>query len=291
MPETITLNIEGHKLAALALNPGADGEPLILIHGITSSIYNWIPEQQPLLLARGPCYALSLPGHYPAAFPPGFQDKDLTAETIARLMTAAIRELAGQGPVTLVGHSTGGFAALDIAAYTPGLARRILCIAGFAQGQWIGPLGLYQRLARSGSLGTALFKSAYSFSRTSPATFRYVMRFYVNDVKAFYNHPFTGAALEAIYPAFQKLDLDAMATYFRVMPDTDISDKLPMISAATLAIAGDRDNIVPPAQARLIAERVPNAALALVAGAGHLPFTERAEEYDRIVTDWFERTD
>lgn len=66
------IQVEGHTLAALPLNPGASGEPIFLIHGISSSVYFWLSEPSPLLLEQGPCYSLSLPGHYPAAFPAGF---------------------------------------------------------------------------------------------------------------------------------------------------------------------------------------------------------------------------
>jgi len=37
-PEYINLNIDGHRLCAICLNPEAQGEPIILIHGITGSI-------------------------------------------------------------------------------------------------------------------------------------------------------------------------------------------------------------------------------------------------------------
>jgi pimeloyl-ACP methyl ester carboxylesterase len=77
---------------------------------------------------------------------------------------------------------------------------------------------------------------------------------------------------------------------FHVMPQTDIGDLLPRITAPTLVIAGDRDPIVPPEQSRVIADRVPNAELALIRGAGHMPFMERADEYQRALGDWLRRT-
>jgi pimeloyl-ACP methyl ester carboxylesterase len=65
---------------------------------------------------------------------------------------------------------------------------------------------------------------------------------------------------------------------------------LPRITAPTLVVAGNCDPIVPPEQSRLIASRVPNAELVLIRGAGHIPFMERANEYQRALGDWMRRT-
>jgi pimeloyl-ACP methyl ester carboxylesterase len=165
--EPIILHIDGHQLAAVCLNTDASGQPVILLHGITSSLYAWA-IQPPCVLAQGPCYSLSLPGHFPAIFPADLRPQALTAETIAHVLVAAIRELVGDRPVTLIGHSTGGFAAL--------------------------------------------------------------------------------------------------------------------------ALTGDRDPIVPPAQAQQIAGLVKRGELAVIAGAGHLPFAERATEYNAILTQWLTHT-
>jgi pimeloyl-ACP methyl ester carboxylesterase len=284
-----TLHVKGHTLAALAINPETAGQPVFLIHGITDSIYSWA-DPPPYLREAGPCYSLSLPGHYPAMFPAGFSHESLTAEMMARVLAAAIRELVGSQPVTLIGHSTGGFAALAIAAYTPPLARRVVSVAGFAHGQWTGALGVNQKLARSGALGQAMFKLIYKTGCLSPNVLLAFMRIYLADAQAFYAYPSVPALLKAAYPVLQQLDLDAMIHYFRRMPDIDISAMLPHIIAPTLVISGDHDPIVPPAQARLIAQKVPQAELALIPGAGHLVFAERAQAYNQILSDWLRRT-
>ncbi|MBN1888498.1 MAG: alpha/beta hydrolase [Thermoflexales bacterium] len=284
------MQIEGHTLAALPLNPGAAGQPLVLLHGITGSINFWITAPPPYLLEQGPCYALSLPGHSPAAFPAGFRAESLTAEMIARVLAAAIRELVGSQPVTLIGHSSGGFAALSIAAHTPEIAQRVLSIAGFAHGQWTGALGLYQRLVRSGSLGQGLFKAIYKSAGASRTMFRLGWTMYVADRRAMDAYPYLDQALNNTHPDVKRLDLDAMIHYFSRMPEIDISNLLPRITAPTLAVAGERDPIVPPAQARLVAHEVPNAELALIEGAGHMPFLERPAEYERVVSSWLRKT-
>lgn len=108
---------------------------------------------------------------------------------MARVMADAIRQIAGDRPVTLMGHSTGGFASLNIAAHYPQMARRVVSISGFAHGRWIGFLGFYQRIVRMGTAGKALFKSLYRLAGANSVMFRAALRIYAADVKALYAHP------------------------------------------------------------------------------------------------------
>jgi pimeloyl-ACP methyl ester carboxylesterase len=282
------MNIEGHKLAALSFNPDTPGTPIILLHGITASIATYLTDDLTGLISRGPCYSLSLPGHYPARFPPGFRQDALTAETIARLLTATIRELVGERPVALVGHSTGGFAALAIAAYTPGLARYVISVAGFAQGRWGGMLGRNQKLVRRGSLGRLVFKAGYELSRSTRAGHRALLRLYAANPEAMYAYPYLEATIDNYFPYLKHLDLEAMVDYFTVMPDIDISPLLPRITAPVLAITGDQDVIVPPSQSRLIANTVPHADLVVINNAGHLLFWENPTQYNQVVEEWLQ---
>jgi pimeloyl-ACP methyl ester carboxylesterase len=291
MSEVHTLHVGGHKLVAVALNASdTPGHPVILLHGISGSVRFWGPDQIPAFLEQGPCYALSLPGHHPAAFSSDFQKEQLTAEMIGRVLAGAIFELVEGQPVTLAGISTGGFAALAIAVYTPELARRIVSISGFCQGRWTGMLGAYQWLVRHGVVGRAFFKAAYQIGRTNPGMYHYVWRIYAADVKALYAYPYFRACTDASYPDFKRLDLSSLADYFEVMPDIDICDLLPSINVPTLVLAGDCDPIVPPDQARLIGQLIPESDLVMINGGGHLLFAERSAEYQQALGDWLSTT-
>jgi pimeloyl-ACP methyl ester carboxylesterase len=280
------MQIEGHKLAALSFNPDTPGTPIILVHGITSSIASFSLRDLSLLIPRGPCYSLSLPGHYPAAFPAGFRREELTAETIARLLIAAICELVGERPVALVGHSTGGFACLDIAAHRPDLAHWVISIAGFAHGRWGGALGLNQTMVRCGVVGRRMFKLVYQVNRSSPGMHRAMLCLYVANPRALYSYPHLDAGIAGYLPYFKQLDLDAMVDYFTVMPGVDISPLLPRITAPVLALTGDSDPIVPPSHAKLIAGAVCQGDLVVVDRAGHLLFWENPDPYNHALEEW-----
>lgn len=284
-------DIEGHTLAALHLNPDATGNPVILVHGITGNIAAWQFNPLPFILEQGPCISLSLPGHFPAAFPAGFKQEQLTVKTLARVLAKAIHGMVGEQPVTLMGRSTGGFAALNIAAHYPQMASRIVSIAGFAYGRWTGFLGFQQRLVRMGETGRILFKSFYRLAGASPGVFRHVLRKYVDGSSVRNTDPgLLEQVIESNVVNYRNLDLDAMVQYFLAMPEMDISSLLPRIRVPTLAIAGERDRTVPPDESRKIASLVPNAELALIPGAGHLSFFDCPPEYQARLSSWLQKT-
>jgi len=282
------MQIEGHKIVALSFNKERATVPIIFIHGITASVNSWVIGQVPVF-EKFPWLSLGLPGHYPATFPPDLHAKDLTAEMMARILTTAIHKLVGEQPVILIGHSTGAFAALSIAAHTPDIARGVCSMAGFARGKWTGALGILQRLARFGSIGRAMFKASHKILASSRAMYKNAFKLYAVDRRAIYSQPGLKAFINLNYPDRKHLDANAMLHYFERMPDIDIGHLLPRITAPTLLLAGDSDPIVPPAQSRLIAAKVPNSELVSFKGVGHLPATERTREYHRIITDWVEK--
>jgi pimeloyl-ACP methyl ester carboxylesterase len=284
------LNIDDHKLAVACLNRGANGEPVILLHGITSSISFWEVNPAKYLLDMGPCYAISLPGHFPAVAPDKFKNTPLSAETLVTLLEKAIRQIAGEKTVTVIGHSTGGFAALALAAYKPEIIHRAVSISGFAHGRWTGALGIYQHAVKLGWLGETYFKLMNRMLMLAPALFRWAFRFYAADSQALYAHPDADEGVERGFPNFCRLALDDIIRYFKDMPQIDITSQLANIRAKTLVITGDSDPIVPPAQSYEIARLVQGTKLITLKGSGHLPFLERSVEYNQSLSDWLANT-
>jgi pimeloyl-ACP methyl ester carboxylesterase len=79
------------------------------------------------------------------------------------------------------------------------------------------------------------------------------------------------------------------ARYVRSYP-TDLQtlgDLLPEIRTPIQIIAGERDPLVPPANARYLHDRLPNSQLALL-DTGHFAWEDGAEEWGSIALDWIQ---
>lgn len=286
------IDVEGHLLDAQGFNLHLDSPALVFLHGITGSNAQWRYGGDAPYLARFRWYTLGLPGHFPSIAPLGFTAAEVNAATLARVMGQAVRELVGQRPVVLIGHSTGGFAALNIAANarTSVNLMGVVSVAGFAQGRWAGSLGLLQRFARLGAVGRFLFEASLQFVTLHPWVFGLsVLTSFVRDWRGYVSHPaLQQSAFEAYHDARQQ-DRRAIMAYFQAMPYVDIVADLCRIDVPALVIAGDRDPIVPPTQAALIARQIQGAEQVMMPGVGHLPQGERGEHFDKLMAGWLAR--
>jgi pimeloyl-ACP methyl ester carboxylesterase len=66
----------------------------------------------------------------------------------------------------------------------------------------------------------------------------------------------------------------------------DVWDLLPSITAPTLVMHGSDDAVMPLANARLLAERIPGATMVVFDGAGHLFFHEEPERTAAVVAEF-----
>jgi pimeloyl-ACP methyl ester carboxylesterase len=198
----------------------------------------------------------------------------------------AITYIVGEQPVILAGHSTGGFAALYIAAAYPKSVAGVISISGFSRGKWNGTLGLLQHIARAGMIGRTIFRANLKILANNRFIYRIAASFYAFKSKNLYSFPGFETMLEMVHKDSKQLDPDSLIPYFNRLPDIDIQERLPDISAATLVLAGDRDPIIPPDQPNLIAKKIKNCKKILIQGSGHLPMFEKPEEYEQAISDW-----
>jgi pimeloyl-ACP methyl ester carboxylesterase len=71
----------------------------------------------------------------------------------------------------------------------------------------------------------------------------------------------------------------------------DLAGRLPDLAAPTLVLLGTRDDVVPPAMARLYKERIPACHLVFVYDAAHAISRDRPEAFAEVVGDFLERHD
>ncbi|NJP06123.1 MAG: alpha/beta hydrolase [Chloroflexaceae bacterium] len=280
MPQKLV--VDGQELAVLCFNPDHKGPPIILLHGLTHSIYAWWYDR--FLWQYGRCYSLSLPGHPPATSIGSFDSSVLQPERLAALLSNAIQQLVGDQPVILMGLSTGGFAALLLAAYIPSRVQGVISLAGFAQGQLINLWGLCQWLARQGEAGQLLIKRGFHLVRLNPASINLGWASSIASPATLLRRASILQRLNTLmYPPARIFNLDILVAYFETLYQIDISTMLPNITAPTLIIQGEQDPIVPPTQGTHIARLVPQSTLVMVPHVGHVLFVEDPERYETLV--------
>ncbi len=104
---------------------GGSGTPILLVHGLASTTHIWDLVAQRLRVA-GHVIALDLRGH-------GLSDQPATGydfATITQDMMDFTTALDLATPLTLIGHSWGGYAALYWAAHFPTMLSRIVLVDG-----------------------------------------------------------------------------------------------------------------------------------------------------------------
>ena len=250
------------------------GEPLLLLNGTGSPMAEWDPA---LLagLARGrrvivmdyPGLGLSGPAPSRITFP---AMADWTADLIAAL---------GLGRPDVLGWSMGGFVAQQLAIRHPGSVRRLV-LAGTNPGgpeTVLGPRWVQE--ADSDSDGSIAAYLATNYPRTpcaQSAGRQFVVR--LTDAVESGRYP-DESTPQRTYDAMVRAEDPWLASSSNLQA-------LESIAAPTLVVTGARDVVTPAANSRSIADRIPDARLRLVAGAGHSFLFQHPVRVARLVLDF-----
>jgi pimeloyl-ACP methyl ester carboxylesterase len=179
--------------------------------------------------------------------PPGSTIKELAGHYAEALQRAFA------GPVAVVGVSTGGSVAQQVAIDHPQLVGRLVLVASACR---LGPAG--RRMQRDLARFTRAGRSRRAWAATGPglATTAVGGRLYA-------------ALLWLFGPRMRPKDPSDMLVVIDAEDRFDAAPQLHRITAPTLVIAGDRDHYYAPELFRETAERIPNARLRLYRGRGH----------------------
>jgi pimeloyl-ACP methyl ester carboxylesterase len=94
-----------------------------------------------------------------------------------------------------------------------------------------------------------------------------------------------------IYPTILQLGARATAgrEALRILQTEHVGNYLKSLTMPTLIIWGSRDRVVPLEHGGLLAKFIPRARLAVIRGAGHMPFYQKPEEFNRLVLAFLRR--
>jgi pimeloyl-ACP methyl ester carboxylesterase len=246
---------------------------VVLLHagaGLDGSIF--LPGAE-LLAETHRLYLVDLPGNGRSPDP-----EEWTFAAFAR----AVEELvAPLGEYTLLGHSFGGFVALQHLADFPGSAARLIASCTDADEE---PAPGVDEEAAYANLPPEV---EAAFEREAHVTSDEEARQVWLDQVPFFAPP---AGQEAVRAMLADVVFRHEGLHEHDWGELHALTALATSDIPVLAIAGEEDRGTPPAAARRIAATAPQGELVVLEGVGHFPFAERPAEYWSVVGRWLERT-
>jgi proline iminopeptidase len=250
------------------------GPPVVLLHpgpGLDGSVF--LPHVQALVDAGYRALLVDLPGQ--GRSPGG----DFTFKAQAAAVQELMREL---DEPTLLGHSFGGYVAMQHLVDFPGSAARLVasCTDAEEEEPEDAPEDRFAGLPEDVAAGVReAFEREHSV--TTPEECREVWRDQM---------PFFAVDPEKVVPMLDDVVFQVGAHTGHDLGELHALEALAATDIPVLAIAGSEDRPTPPACARRIADTAPRGELLIVEGAGHFPFAEAPERYWPALVDWLERT-
>jgi len=212
-----------------------------------------------------------------------------------------LHDFRGQGRSTLVSEGiTFETHARDMAMLLDALGIDRLHIVGVSYGAEVGMYFalMYPERVKSLTLGTAVSESD-PFLKAMIESWIESVRTY--NGKLFFKVMAPTVYSKSFYATHKKwLDdyaelfgarvtrewMDAFAELCRNFLALDVTDRLGEIRVPTLVISADEDILKPPSYGRIIHERIPGSRFAIVQGAGHALFLEKADEFNHLVSEF-----
>lgn len=238
------------------------GQPLLLVHGLGSSIQDW-EYQIPLLSQSFTVIAVDVRGHGQSDKP----RKPYSIRLFANDLSALIDHL-NLGPVHLVGISMGGMIGFQLAVDHP---EQLLSLCIVNSGPEVRPHSLrdcleiakrwsLSRLLSLETIAKALGRLLFPHPEQAELRLKVEQRWPQNDKRAYL------ASLDAII-------------------GWSVSKRLANIRCPVLVISGDRD-YTPVSQKEAYVRRLPNAQLVVIRNSRHATPLDQPEQFNQTLLNF-----
>jgi pimeloyl-ACP methyl ester carboxylesterase len=248
-----------------------DGEPLLWITGFTISAAIFDPVLHHYT-DRFACVTYDNRGSGRSATP-------LRPTSMPELAADAVRVLdaAGVPSAHVYGLSMGGMIAQELAIRFPERVRGLV-LGATTPG---GPQAFRPALRELRAMGAGALGALREPGRPWLGAMVFSPRFRRE-------HPDEARALLRFFAAHRARP-HGMAAHWWASVYHDTISRLHRIQAPTLVLHGGADAMAPLANARLLADRIPDSELAVVPGAGHAYLLEDPERSTELLTGWLDR--
>lgn len=253
-----------------------EGRPLVLISGLGYTLWQW-RRMVPLLAGHFQVITFDNRGVGGSDQPVGPYSAQLLAADTAGLLDALAIEKA-----VVMGHSMGGFIAQAMALGFPHkLEKLILSSTNFGGPRHVPATTEAMKIMTDVSVDAVTrFKNGLTVS-TAPGWPDRHPEMVEEWTKWRMAHPIDPAAYQAQLAIGLSLYPEAAA----------FEGKLTNVKVPTLILAGEHDQVVPPENASLLAEKIPDSQVVILPDAGHFFPIETPEAASQAVIDFIKGGD
>jgi 3-oxoadipate enol-lactonase len=257
------------QLSGLELNyeRAGEGEPLLLIQGMSANLMAWGPPFSALLEERFDCIAFDNRGMgLSSPVSEGFSIAEIAADAAALLDALEVQS------AHVMGISMGGMIAQELALAHPERLRTLTLGCSYCGGEGsalMDPADVQVLVEAIGSGDRDRALRAMYELNLSPG-FR---------------------AEESRYPSFQEMaaampaPLEVIGLQLQAIFAHDTSARLPGLEIPTLVVHGTADRVLPVVNGHRIASLVPGSRLEILDGVGHMFWWEQPDRAAALVRE------
>jgi len=253
-----------------------DGPPVVMIHGVAASLHDW-DDLIPDLAKNGyASYALDLLGHGDSPKP---QSRAYQIDWVFEHFLNWITSLRLTEPAILIGHSLGGYIALEYARRFSIWTRGLILVSPF-----------YSRLQLP-----PLLRKSYSNRNLRGIIAQRIPQWMFRTVVDVTSRAM-GHSAGALHSLPEHIREQTALDYTRTAPGVynipnvvdDLTDHLSSISLPTLVVWGDHDTTLAPRSFPKLVNTMHRAEGKAI-NAGHVPHQSNAEEFNKIALEFIKK--
>jgi pimeloyl-ACP methyl ester carboxylesterase len=270
--EKLTAEIAGDRISYF--RAGA-GPPLLLLHGLLGGSFCWRRNMEALSQCHT-VFAVDMPGHGESDAPCHL---DCSMPAQAGRVSALLERLKLEA-VDVVGCSWGGAIAMLLAAQSAKVRSLVLAAP---VNPWSN-FGTGRIRFLIGRLGSAFLRTVWP---VSGPLYRIALARMYGDPRWLTPETVEGYRSIVMRPGRVNNILNTLCSWEKDV--NALRAEIPKIKARSLLIWGTRDGAVDVRSAEVLKQALPQCQLKIIEGAGHLPFEETPEEFNRLVLSFIDQ--
>ena len=245
------------------------GAPVVLVHGLAASVFDWVDLSPDLVGAGYATYALDLLGHGKSIKP-----KDLTKYNVDGIFEhfwSWVQSLGLDSPLVMVGHSLGAYLSIEYALRYPLGVRALVLVDPFYSLDQLSPLLRFHYKRPLIDLGIISYAPEWMIRLSIELAGLIIRNGYVA--------PHTSAGRAQTAQDYKR----ASPGIYKILSTTrDLTPDLPKVKVPTLVAWGAHDQSLAPHSFEKLAATLPNVQTAVIE-AGHVPHQSHAPELNAHV--------